>query len=232
MRISKLASFLTLFAVVATLVFSGCVKKPRLDLSGVQGNPAAGEAGDELDNFGPGGGEFIPGSEFDNGGIVDPFADGNGGQGIGDGAGEDADGVEKGGAWGFTEAPVAAGADGAFLKNEQRYNDCVIYFAYDQYEVAPGERAKLDELAQYLVENPNVGVIVEGHTDERGSDEYNRALGERRALAVVQYLGLMGVAANRCKTISYGEDRPAVAAATTDADHQLNRRAEFLLGDL
>ena len=232
MRIVKLTSILMVAMLATAVLFTGCVKKPKLDLSGLQGNRGgAGDAG-ELGNGsdGPGfdgpsfdGPGFVDGPGFDGPGIVEPFEDdGNG------------DGAEKGGKWGGTDAPVqGVGGDGSgFLKNEQRWTDCVIYFAYDQYEVGAPERAKLDTLAKYLTENPTLGVIVEGHTDERGSDEYNRALGERRALAVVQYLGLMGVAANRCKTISYGEDKPAKSPATTEAEHQLNRRAEFLIGDL
>ena len=72
--------------------------------------------------------------------------------------------------------------------------------------------------------------MIEGHCDDRGSDEYNRALSERRSLAVRDYLVTLGIAAERMHTVSYGEDRPAVADAVTEADHQLNRRAEFLIG--
>lgn len=229
MRILKLTSILMVAVVATAVLFTSCVKKPKLDLSGLQGNPSASEDanGGDLGNGGfdgIGDDGFVPGDDMGFAGVEDPFGDaaGNGGD------------IEKGGAWAGTDAPVegVGGAEGAFLKNEQCWTDCVIYFAYDQYEVGAPERAKLDTLAKYLTENPTLGVIVEGHTDERGSDEYNRALGERRALAVVQYLGLMGVAANRCKTISYGEDKPAKSPATTEAEHQLNRRAEFLIGDL
>ncbi|NLZ62585.1 MAG: OmpA family protein, partial [Lentisphaerae bacterium] len=66
--------------------------------------------------------------------------------------------------------------------------------------------------------------------DERGSDEYNRGLSERRALSVWEYLQTLGVAGDRMKTVSYGEDRPVVANATSESEHQQNRRAEFLLG--
>ena len=218
MRIFKLSSLLAAAMVVAVLLFTGCVAKPRLDLNGVQDNPSANG-----DGFGGGNGGLAnpddllvqgPGSEFEGG--VNPWDDGPGQS-----------------TWGGMDAPVTSGAGDSFLKNGgTRWTDCVVYFAYDQYEVGPSERAKLDTLAQYLVDNPGKGVIVEGHTDERGSDEYNRALGERRALAVTQYLTLMGVSADRCKTISYGEDRLAVPGAATESDHQLNRRAEFLLGDL
>ena len=232
MRIFKLTSLMMVAMVAIALLFTSCVKKPKLDLSSVQGNPSAnsgaetGDFGD--DGFGGYGDDgFVPGGDLGFAGVEDPF----GGEGLNGADGAD---IEKGGAWAGTDAPVAGGEDdgSGFLKNSQRWTDCVIYFAYDQYEVGAAERSKLDVLAKYLTENPTLGVIVEGHTDERGSDEYNRALGERRALAVTQYLGLMGVAANRCKTISYGEDKPAKSPATTEAEHQLNRRAEFLIGDL
>ena len=248
MRILKLTSLLMVAVLATAVLFTSCVKKPKLDLSGVQGNPGgngAGEAGElgELANGGLDGvGDegFVPGGEPGFDGVVDPFAadglngaDGrNGADGLDGADGQNGADVEKGGAWAGTDAPLAEADGSGFIKNSQRWNDCVIYFAYDQYEVGAAERSKLDALAKYLSENPTLGVIVEGHTDERGSDEYNRALGERRALAVTQYLGLMGVDASRCKTISYGEDKPAKSPATTEAEHQLNRRAEFLIGDL
>ena len=220
MRIFKLSSLLAVAMVAVVLLFTGCVAKPKLDLNGVQDNPSGrgglNGAGD-MDLDGPG---YVAGPEG-----MDP----NEFQGL-DGW-DDSNGLGAG-KWGDTSAPVSDAGSGIFLKNERRWTDCVVYFAYDQYEVGPSERAKLDTLAQYLAENPGLGVVVEGHTDERGSDEYNRALGERRALAVTQYLSLMGVGAERCKTISYGEDKPAVPGAVSESDHQLNRRAEFLIGEL
>lgn len=221
MRIFKLSSLLAVAMVAAVLLLTGCVAKPKLDLNGVQDDPL-GKGGlnggaDETGLYGPG---YVAGPE---GMDPDEFNGLNGW--------DDPDGLGAG-KWGDTNAPVSEVGGSGFLKNERRWTDCVVYFAYDQYEVGPSERAKLDTLAQYLAENPGLGVVVEGHTDERGSDEYNRALGERRALAVTQYLSLMGVGANRCKTISYGEDKPAVPGAVSESDHQLNRRAEFLIGEL
>ncbi|HAV47880.1 MAG TPA: peptidoglycan-associated lipoprotein, partial [Psychrobacter sp.] len=77
-----------------------------------------------------------------------------------------------------------------------------------------------------LSSNPNAGVVIAGHTDERGSREYNMALGERRAQAARNYLAAQGVAVNNVRIISYGEERPAVAGTTEDAYAQ-NRRAEL-----
>lgn len=89
----------------------------------------------------------------------------------------------------------------------------VIYFAYDSDVLVPSETANLDKIAVYLNNNPTLGLVIEGHCDNRGTDEYNRALGERRANAIRAYLAGRGVADNRMKTMSFGEDKPAVAGS-------------------
>ena len=86
----------------------------------------------------------------------------------------------------------------------------VIYFAYDSDTLVASETANLDKIAAYLNRNPRLGLVIEGHCDNRGTDEYNRALGERRANAIRSYLAGKGVADNRMKTVSHGEDKPAV----------------------
>ncbi|HMO50967.1 MAG TPA: peptidoglycan-associated lipoprotein Pal [Kiritimatiellia bacterium] len=103
-----------------------------------------------------------------------------------------------------------------------------VYFEYDSSQIAGSERATLETIAQYLRSNPNVGLIAEGHCDERGSNEYNLALGERRAQAVRAYLIGLGIAADRIKTVSYGEERPAAFGHDESAWRQ-NRRVEFSL---
>jgi peptidoglycan-associated lipoprotein len=102
-----------------------------------------------------------------------------------------------------------------------------IYFAYNQDAIGTSETAKLDPVADYLAGHDGVGVIVEGHCDERGNDEYNRALGERRAISVKDYLIGVGVADGRIKTLSFGEDRPAVEGSD-EAAWSKNRRAEVV----
>jgi peptidoglycan-associated lipoprotein len=104
----------------------------------------------------------------------------------------------------------------------------VIYFAYDRSVIGASERPKLDQVAAYMKKNTEFGVIIEGHCDENGSAEYNRALGERRAIAAKDFLVNAGVGADRIKTISYGEDRPAVKA-TDEMGHAKNRRDELIL---
>ena len=102
----------------------------------------------------------------------------------------------------------------------------VVYFAFDSSEITSEAASVLNQHASLLSSNPNAGVVIAGHTDERGSREYNMALGERRAQAARNYLAARGVAANNVRIISYGEERPAVAGTTEDAYAQ-NRRAEL-----
>jgi peptidoglycan-associated lipoprotein len=100
-----------------------------------------------------------------------------------------------------------------------------VNFEYDQYVLTAGARATLKNNAAYL-KAKGVRVQIEGHCDERGSDEYNLALGEKRALAVKNYLVSLGVPADRMSIISYGEEIPLVMGSTEEAWAQ-NRRAEF-----
>lgn len=103
-----------------------------------------------------------------------------------------------------------------------------IYFAYDRSTIGASERYKLQQVAKYLKENTGFGLIIEGHCDEKGSAEYNRSLGERRAIAARDYLINSGVSVDRVKTISFGEDRPAYKEKDETA-HAKNRRAELIL---
>jgi peptidoglycan-associated lipoprotein len=98
-----------------------------------------------------------------------------------------------------------------------------VYFAYDKSDISPEARAILSKQADWLKKNANVTVTVEGHCDERGTREYNLALGERRATAVKNVLVALGIPANRVSTISYGKERPAVVGSTEAAWAQ-NRR--------
>jgi peptidoglycan-associated lipoprotein len=101
-----------------------------------------------------------------------------------------------------------------------------IHFAYNQFTLEEPARLILEQNAVYLRSNPALKVVIEGHCDERGSDEYNLALGERRAVTARNYLVSLGIAAARLSIISYGEEQPLVAAANEEAWAQ-NRRAEF-----
>jgi len=101
-----------------------------------------------------------------------------------------------------------------------------IHFDYDESEIRPDQRPVLQDNADWLREHPGVVIQIEGHCDERGTREYNQALGERRAEATRQYLISLGVDADRVRTISYGEEIPLAQGSNEEAWAQ-NRRAEF-----
>jgi len=101
-----------------------------------------------------------------------------------------------------------------------------IYFDFDKYDIRPGDAKILDSNATWLKGNNNL-VLIEGHCDERGTNEYNLALGERRAKATMNYLVSQGVQAGRITIISYGEERP-ICTEHNEACWAKNRRAHFL----
>lgn len=101
-----------------------------------------------------------------------------------------------------------------------------IYFDFDKYNIREDMRASLESNAKWLLSNPKVAITVEGHADERGTNEYNLALGERRARATQQFLVALGVDAGRLSTISFGEERP-VCQNPDENCYSKNRRAHF-----
>lgn len=103
-----------------------------------------------------------------------------------------------------------------------------VAFGYDSYQVASSETAKIEAVANYMLANRDLKLVVEGHCDERGSREYNLSLGEHRGLAVRAYLISLGVPAERVQTRSYGEEKP-VDPGHSEAAWRLNRRGEFAL---
>jgi len=102
-----------------------------------------------------------------------------------------------------------------------------IFFEYDKYDVRADQQSTLQADAAFLKEHPNVKVTVEGHCDERGSTEYNLALGDNRANAVKQALVQSGVTADRIRTISYGKEKPTCTDHTEQCWQQ-NRRGHFV----
>jgi peptidoglycan-associated lipoprotein len=103
-----------------------------------------------------------------------------------------------------------------------------VLFDYDQYDIRPEARPVLDNVASFLYKNKKFNVVIEGHCDERGTNEYNLALGEKRAKSIQSYLSSLGVQPSRVIIMTYGEEKPLC----TDAEEfcwQKNRRAHFIL---
>jgi peptidoglycan-associated lipoprotein len=103
-----------------------------------------------------------------------------------------------------------------------------VFFDFDKYDIRSADAKTLDSNANWLKSNPNHLVLIEGHCDERGTNEYNLALGERRAKSTMNYLVSQGVQANRITIISYGEERPQ-CTEHTESCWAKNRRAHFLV---
>lgn len=131
----------------------------------------------------------------------------------------------------YAPAPVdggvslSAGGDASDLP--AGVHNATIYFPYDSDAIDAGGQNKIAAWARYLGANPAATVRLEGHADERGTSEYNQALGERRALAVRDALAAAGVSAAQMSTLSYGESRPAVSGLDEQAFAQ-NRRVEVV----
>jgi peptidoglycan-associated lipoprotein len=125
-----------------------------------------------------------------------------------------------------TTAPPATTAAGIRPGSQQDLVANVgdrVFFDFDRTDIKPEGRRVLERQAEWMKRYPNVTVTVEGHADERGTREYNLALGERRATSVKNALVALGIPANRVSTISYGKERPAVVGSN-DAAYAQNRR--------
>ncbi len=120
-----------------------------------------------------------------------------------------------------TEAAVRENAEKAFV-NEY------IHFAFNRYVLSDRAQQILKSKADYLHMNPDITITIEGHCDDRGTDIYNLALGERRAVSIKRFLVALGIGSNRLDTISYGEERP-IAIGHNEASWARNRRAQFVI---
>jgi peptidoglycan-associated lipoprotein len=123
-----------------------------------------------------------------------------------------------------TPSPGPALADSEFFRT--RVND--IFFEYDRYDLRDDARATLNQDARALAERAGIRLTIEGHCDERGSEKYNLALGDRRANTAKEYLVTQGIGADRMDTISYGEERPIDPGHNEEAWAK-NRRAHFVM---
>ena len=146
-------------------------------------------------------------------------------------AGLDGDGIDCTAIGDGAETQVIVGEDGyssADLDDPANaLSNRIVYFEYDSSAVREQDQLTLEAHAAYLADNPTARVRLEGHTDQRGSREYNLALGERRALAIRQILMIQGASANQFQVISFGEERPQ-SGGEGEANWQNNRRVELV----
>ena len=146
-------------------------------------------------------------------------------------AGLDGDGINGTAIGDGAETQIIVGEDGyssADLDDPANaLANRIVYFEYDSSAVREQDQLTLEAHAAYLADNPTARVRLEGHTDQRGSREYNLALGERRALAIRQILMIQGASANQFQVISFGEERPQ-GEGEGEANWQNNRRVELV----
>ncbi|XKE47433.1 peptidoglycan-associated lipoprotein Pal [Halomonas organivorans] len=151
------------------------------------------------------------------GGTQDAAMDGTGGAG---------NGVGTGTAGGAQVSGSGLGQGAGQMAGSRLPEVRTIYFAYDSDAIRPEFQPVLDAHARFLRSNPDASVMLQGHTDERGTREYNLALGERRAGAVERFLSVQGVSPSQVEVVSYGEERPAARGHSEEAYAQ-NRRVVF-----
>ena len=153
-----------------------------------------------------------------------------GGPGV-DGAGNPLDGSGTAGSGVIGNEPIAQADMSAFDNmdaDREFFASDTVYFGLDRSAVESGERSKVENVASYLKGNGTHKLRIEGHCDERGTEEYNRSLGERRAQTIRELLVELGVSPDRIQTLSFGEDQPAVPGSDESAWSK-NRRGEFIL---
>jgi len=165
-----------------------------------------------------------PAAGAGKGGAYGSGAYGGGAGGTGKAGGFGEQGVGGGSGYGAGAAGAGASAYGAVTRSSLVTED--IFFEYDSSALLPEARELLKRKAEFLAANPQISIVIEGHTDERGTPQYNIALGERRAESVRSFLEGLGVAASRMSTVSYGEEKP-VDPGHNEAAWAKNRRAHI-----
>jgi peptidoglycan-associated lipoprotein len=205
-------TFTVLALFAASVVLTGCPKKPAPQAGtgpgGGAGPTVSGGAGSGMSGAGAGGAGA-------GGGAM--------GSGPGSAGGMGAGGAGAGGATGTTIPSLPSPKE--FVESAALRD---VYFDFDRYDVRTGDKGTLDENAKWLKTNQGALLLIEGHADERGTNEYNLALGERRAKATRDYLVSIGIDAGRITVISYGEERPT-CTEKAEPCWSKNRRAHFLV---
>lgn len=211
----------SLFTMVAVLAATsaGCKKSPKHPTP-IPGYTAYGQT-----NYGAPGSDNAMNGAIGRGNRAGTFNDPNGSSGRTLGPGNGAGGAGLAGAAAGQNIPQGEMFEN-FALDRALFKANTIYFDFDRSTIRKSEVSNLGAVADYLKANPTHALLIEGHCDERGTEEYNRALGERRALSAREYLINQGIGADRIRTLSYGEDRPAVDAHD-EAAWSKNRRCEF-----
>ena len=217
MKLANTAQWLTVALLALTLGSTGC----RKNLQNTTNIPGRGPRSITDERPGPLIGEGNPfgqGPGVNTGGVipVPPFT-GNPGNPGGPGPGTTTEGIKAAvGEWDKWKADVG------FFKDQ------TVYFDFDKATVKPSEVGKLKEAARLMKTMPGKAVRVEGHADERGTEEYNRTLGDKRAQSIREFLVKEGLDPQMIPTITYGEDKPADPGHTAAAWSK-NRRGELIL---
>jgi peptidoglycan-associated lipoprotein len=221
-------SFVVPVLLICGMTFVGCAKRPATTQASAPAPTGATAAGAGLTGASP----TAVGSSLQGGGPGGAGQTGAGSQGSGAG-GPGGAGSGAGGAAGAAQVQPGPGAGATPPRVSPRefaespaLQD--IYFEFAKSDIRPDAAKTLDTNASWMKTNANNLILIEGHCDERGTNEYNLALGERRARSTMNYLVAQGVQASRITIISYGEERPA-CAEKTEACWQKNRRSHFLV---
>ena len=203
--------------LIGVVVLAGCAKRPAMTAASAPAPSGAAQATATP----PGSG--ATGTGADSSTATRPGAGAGAGTATGPGATTPGGPGTGAGGSSTTAAPGARPPVAEFAANPNLKD---IYFDFDKYDIRPGDAKILDGNATWLKSNNNL-VLIEGHCDERGTNEYNLALGERRAKATMNYLVSQGVQAARITIISYGEERP-LCTEHNEACWAKNRRAHCL----
>jgi peptidoglycan-associated lipoprotein len=208
--------------LICGMTFVGCAKRPATTQASAPAPTGAAAAGAGL----TGAGTTPTGSALQGGGAGGPAGQPGAGAQSGavatPGAGGAATQVQPGPGAGATPSRVSPRD---FVENPALQD---IYFDFDKSDIRSDAAKTLDANASWMKANANNLILIEGHCDERGTNEYNLALGERRARSTMNYLVAQGVQASRITIISYGEERPS-CNEKNEACWQKNRRAHFLV---
>ena len=219
----------------------GCAKKllpPEIDGSAganlsADSSGGSGSSGNFKDFDGPsrldgsGDGVILSDEDMNAGDSSFPTAGSLDGSGMGSGNGGDSSFMGDG----STGAFDGSGESTAALKVFRETNDLKdIHFAFDEYSLNDNMKAILRKNAEWLKKNPHIKVEIQGHCDERGTNNYNLGLGERRTLIAKKYLVALGLEEDRLFTISYGEEKPFCFESTKDC-WQSNRRDHFMISE-